>query len=38
MNHDDKVLDITWNNSDDILVFDVKKMFKDAITCQSSKQ
>lgn len=38
MNHNDKMLDITWNNFDDILVFDVKEVFKDAFTCQSNKQ
>ena len=38
MNHNDKMLAITWNNFDDILMFDVKEMFKDAFTCQSNKQ
>ena len=38
MNHNDKVLSITWNDLDDILVFDVKEMFKDVLHVNSTKR
>ena len=38
MNHNDKVLGITWNDLDHILVFDVKEMFKDALRVSPTKR
>ena len=38
VNHTDKVLGITWNDLDDILVFDVKEMFKDAFRVIPTKR
>ena len=38
VNHNDKVLGITWNDLDDILVFDVKEMFLDALHVDPTKR
>ena len=38
MNHNDKVLGVTWNDLDDISVFDVKEMFKDDLHVNSTKR
>ena len=37
MNHNDKVLDITWNDLD-ILVFEVKEMIQDALHINLTKR
>ena len=37
MNHNDKVLGITKNDLDDILVFKVKGMFRDALHVSPTK-
>ena len=38
VNHTDKVLGITWNDLGDILIFDVKEMFTDALHVNPTKR